>query len=134
MINQIKDLYHKNKELILYLIFGFLTTVVSYAVFFILYTLFNINELISNFFSWVSGVVFAFSTNRKYVFENEDSHIFSSFIKFASGRVFTLLFDEAMIYVFVSLLKYNVFIIKIISSIFVVILNYIISKFFVFKK
>lgn len=133
MINRLKQLYFNNKEIILYIIFGGLTTVISYAVFYCFYSVLGVNELISNVFSWVSGVLFSFFTNRKYVFNKTGKSTFKELLKFSSGRITTLLFDELMIFVFVTLLKFNAFVIKIISSVFVVILNYLISKFIVFK-
>ena len=123
-----------NKQLILYIIVGFMTTAVSFFIFYIFYNLLGINELLSNAISWISGVIFSFFCNRKYVFEVKSNNIVQEFIKFSSGRVSTLLLDELMIFVFVTLLHFNAFIIKLISSVFVTILNYIISKYLVFKK
>lgn len=126
--------FNKYKELFLYAIFGVLTTLVSYVVFYFFYSGLGINELISNFLSWTAGVTFSFFTNRKFVFEKTNNNISAEFIKFVSSRILTFLFNELMILIFVTLLKYNAFIVKIISDFFVVVFNYIFSKYIVFKK
>ena len=130
--------YLKYKEKILYLFFGGLTTLISLLVYFILtHSIFNPNtalELqITNILSWLAGFIFAFFTNRRYVFESKNN-IKKEFIKFFASRIFTLLLDMFIMFIFVTLLGFNDIIIKIISQIVIIVSNYILSKLIVFKK
>lgn len=128
----------KKKEIILYLIFGVLTTVVSLATYYLCtITFLNPNNAIeiqiANIISWITCVTFAFFTNRKYVFESKED-IKKEGIKFYISRLSALLIDVVMIFVFVSLLKINDKIIKLVNQVIIIIFNYIASKLFVFKK
>ena len=134
-----KYLYNKHKEKILYLIFGGLTTLLSL----ITYYLLTINLLnpsiaielqLANIISWLIGFLFAFFTNRKYVFNSNSKHKIKEFIKFFLSRITTLLLDMIIMYIFVTLLGFNNLIIKIISQIIVIVSNYLFSKLIVFKK
>ena len=128
----------KKKEIILYLIFGVLTTVVSLAAYYLCtITFLNPNNAIeiqiANIISWIICVTFAFFTNRKYVFESKED-IKKEGIKFYISRLSALLIDVVMIFIFVSLLKINDKIIKLVNQVIIIIFNYIASKLFVFKK
>ncbi len=138
---QIKDLLKKvlNKEVIMYLIFGVLTTVVALVVYYgLIYTILNpenaIQLQVANIISWVAGVTFAYITNRKFVFESKEENKLKEISKFVTSRIGTLLLDMLVMFVGVTLLKQNDKIIKIVSQILVIIGNYILSKLFVFKK
>lgn len=138
-MKKIKELYLKYKEVINYLIFGVLTTVVSLAVYYILVlTLLNPENAfqlqVANILSWVAGVTFAYFTNRKYVFESKEQNKLKEASKFVLSRVLTLLIDMLIMFVGVTLLHLNDKIFKLISQVAVVILNYVFSKIFVFKK
>ena len=129
---------NNKKEIILYLIFGVLTTVVSLLSYYICtITFLNPNNAveiqIANILSWITCVTFAFFTNRKYVFESKED-IKKEGIKFYISRLSALLIDVVMIFVFVSLLKINDKIIKLVNQVIIIIFNYIASKLFVFKK
>ena len=129
-------IYSKHKEKILYLFFGGLTTLITLITYYILtHTLLNPNinlELqITNIISWLLGFLFAFITNRKYVFSSNNK-IKNDFIKFFISRIFTLLLDMLIMFIFVTLLRFNDLIIKIISQIIIIITNYVLSKVFVF--
>lgn len=129
---------NNKKEIILYLIFGVLTTVVSLLTYYICtITFLNPNNAIeiqiANIISWITCVTFAFFTNRKYVFESKES-IKKEGIKFYISRLSALLIDVVMIFIFVSLLKINDKIIKLVNQVIIIIFNYIASKLFVFKK
>ena len=129
---------NNKKEIILYLIFGVLTTVVSLATYYLCtITFLNPNNAIeiqiANIISWITCVTFAFFTNRKYVFESKED-IKKEGIKFYISRLSALLIDVVMIFVFVSLLKINDKIIKLVNQVIIIIFNYIASKLFVFKK
>ena len=135
----IKNIYSKYKEVINYLIFGVLTTVVSLLTYYLLVlTILNPNnpiELqIANIISWITCVTFAYITNRKYVFNSKEKNITKEIIKFYSSRLTTLFIDMIIMFIFVTNLNFNDKLIKIIVQIIIIILNYILSKLLVFKK
>ena len=138
-MENIFDLYKKHKEIINYLIVGVLTTVISLAVYYIsVFTFLNPNNSIqlqiANILSWIAGVVFAYFTNRKFVFESKNTNKIKEATKFVSSRITTLLLDMFIMWFGVTLLRFNDKLIKIVSQILVIIGNYILSKLFVFKK
>ncbi len=120
-------------ELIAYIIFGILTTVVDWIVYYILSGL-GVNYIINSIISWTVAVLFAFVTNKLFVFDSKRlKNIFRELVLFVLSRLSTLVINLAGMYVLISLLKLNEFISKAILSILVVILNYIFSKLFIFK-
>ena len=120
-------------ELIAYIIFGILTTVVDWVVYYILSGL-GVNYIINSIISWTVAVLFAFITNKLFVFDSKRlKNIFRELVLFVLSRLSTLVINLAGMYVVISLLKLNEFISKAILSILVVILNYIFSKLFIFK-
>lgn len=136
---KIKELYVRYKEIINYLIVGFLTTIVSLAVYYItVFTLLNpensIQLQIANILSWIAGVAFAYFTNRKYVFESRNANKIQEATKFVSSRITTLVLDMLIMWLGVTILNFNDKIIKLISQVLVIVGNYILSKIFVFKK
>ena len=138
-MNKIKELYLKYKEIINYLIFGVLTTVVSLVTYYIcVYTILapdNAVQLqIANVISWIISVAFAYITNRKFVFESKEKNKIKEASKFVTSRIATLLMDMVIMYVGVTVLKFNDKIMKLISQVVVIVMNYILSKILVFKK
>ena len=138
-MEKIKEMYLKYKEIINYLIFGVLTTVVSLAVYYIcVYTFLNPENVvqlqIANIISWVAGVAFAYATNRKFVFESKEENKLKEAGKFVTSRITTLLMDMAIMFIGVTLCKFNDKIIKLISQVVVIVMNYLLSKIIVFKK
>lgn len=138
-MKKIKELYLKYKEIINYLIFGVLTTVVSLAVYYILvFTVLNpskpIQLQIANILSWIAGVTFAYFTNRKYVFESKEKNKLKEASKFVTARLVTLVMDMFVMWFGVTILHGNDKIIKLLSQVIVVIANYIFSKLIVFKE
>lgn len=131
----IKKIINKflNKETILYLVFGILCTLLN-IITYKFCTIFNIFYIISNIIAWIVSVIFAFYTNKYFVFEKKDKVTLKEFISFISSRLFTGILDLTLMYITVSLLYFNDFIMKIFINIIVIILNYILSKIFVFKK
>lgn len=121
------------KETFLYLIFGLFTTLINILTYKILVNL-NINYIIANIIAWIISVIFAFITNKYIVFDNKTSNFIKEFLKFVISRLGTGLFDILFMFITISLLNFDDFIMKIISNIVVIILNYILSKFIVFKK
>ena len=138
-MQKIKDLFNKYKEVIMYLIFGVLTTVVSLVSYYLLtITILNpesgIQLQIANILSWIISVAFAYITNRKYVFESKSKEIVKEITSFVGGRVITLLLDMAIMFIFVTVLHLNDKVFKLVSQVLIIISNYVISKIFVFKK
>lgn len=135
MYNDLKILIIKNKEIIKYLIFGILTTLVNILCFYILDKL-NIDIYINNTISWIVSVIFAFITNKLYVFESKSldiKTIFKEGTSFLGARIFSYFVDMGTIYLLFDGLRINKLISKIVSNIIVIIINYIFSK-FIFKK
>lgn len=138
---KLKNLYKKYKEIINYLIIGVLTTVVSLVTFYIVRILFLTNDTqldiqISNIISWFFAVLFAFITNKKYVFESKKKgkENLAEMIKFYLSRISTLLIDMGVMWLLTAPLNINDKISKILVQFIIVILNYVLSKIFVFKK
>ena len=134
-----KELFNKYREIIMYLIFGVLTTVVSLAVYYILvYTILNPNnpfELqVANIISWIAGVTFAYFTNRSMVFQSKNKNKLKEAGSFVLARVVTLIMDMLIMFVGVTLLHGNDKLLKLISQVIVIVSNYVFSKLFVFKK
>lgn len=132
-------LYKKYEEVIIYLIVGTLTTILNLATYYLcVFTFLNpenkIELQIANIIAWLVGVIFAYITNRKYVFKSNDSEVKKEAIKFLGARIVTLLLDMFFMFLTVSFLRFNDKIMKLISNILVIVLNYIFSKLLVFKK
>lgn len=139
MIKQLKELYMKYKELVNYLIVGGLTTVVSLATYYGCVLTFldpqsAVELQVANILSWIAAVTFAYFTNRKYVFESNESNMLQEAAKFYASRLSTLAMDMAIMFVGVTVLGCSDKIMKLVVQVVVTIANYIISKFFVFKK
>lgn len=139
MKNKIKKIYIKYSEIINYIIIGGMTTFISLATYYICTTVFlnssNPIELqIANIISWIISVAFAYVTNRIFVFKSKNKNIVKECVSFCSSRIATLLIDMLLMFLLVSVLGLNDKIIKVLDQIIVIVLNYIISKFFVFKK
>lgn len=135
-MNYFLELYKKHKEKINYLIFGVLTTLVNFVVYFLLINI-NVNYIISNIIAWFVAVLFAYYTNRLYVFEvknTEKKLILKEMVLFFSSRFISGFIETALIYILVSLININEGYSKIFVAVIVVILNYIFSKFIVFKE
>ena len=150
-MKKIKGLILKYKEILLYLIFGVLTTVIS-IVSFCLFGLFIPSSLylITNVISWIISVTFAFVTNKLFVFESKSwnkKELYSEVPKFLGARVFSLIIEELGLILFIDLLNFKdintvIFrfnlsgdlIAKIIMAFVVIVLNYFFSKFIIFKK
>lgn len=144
MLQKIKDIYLKYKEQLLYLIFGGLTTVVDFAISFLLYYLWTDAMQdsawlvhVADGIAWVAAVTFAFVTNRVWVFESNKRGflpVMGELVVFAGGRVATFLVQEGIMLLFVTWLGLNAYVFRILAAILVIVLNYIISKLLVFRK
>lgn len=141
MLNKIKQLYKKYEEIISYLIFGVLTTIVSFGTYLIFANIFFSNKTdvdiqIANILSWMCAVAFAYITNRIWVFKSKTKgkQQIKEIINFVSARIASLLVDMLMMYIMYSLMHINDTISKIIVQFVVVAMNYILSKIIIFKK
>lgn len=132
-----------NKETISYLIFGVLTTIINIVVFWFAERelAFIMSEdaasLVGNVIAWVISVAFAFVTNKLFVFESKSMAfkvVMAELTGFVIARLLSLAFDEGFMFVAIVLLGMNSLLAKIISNVFVVIINYVLSKFFIFKN
>ena len=135
MKNLIKKLC--NKETITYLIFGILTTAVNYIVYYLLYKFTGIDALAYNIIAWVAAVIFAFFTNKLFVFESKSvkaNVIFRELLTFVSARLISLALEELFLALTVKVMGIHELIAKLVISVIVVIVNYFASKLFIFKK
>ena len=130
----IKRLFEKYKELIAYVFFGGLATIVSIGTFWLFDRL--MNELLANLLSWMITVGFAYWTNRTWVFcsKAKGKAVWKELLAFYTGRLATLALEEGILLVFVTLLGWNAVLIKIAAQVLVLVGNYIISKLLIFKK
>lgn len=129
----LNDAMRLEKELFFYIIFGILTTLVNILVYLLFTRVFAVNYIVSNVLAWFFSVLFAYITNRIWVFESENENILKEIVLFFSGRLFSGIVDTALMFIFIDLLLVSDSVSKIIIQIIVVILNYVISKFIVFK-
>lgn len=132
-MKKILKLYYKYDEIINYLIAGGLTTFISISSYFLLRFIIN-NYYINTTISWIIAVIFAFFINRSFVFKSKNNNKPIEFIKFTGSRITTLLIELLLMFIFVKLLKINDMVVKIFVQIIIIVLNYVISKLFVFKK
>lgn len=133
----LKSLFVRYKQIISYLFFGVLSTLFSFLIWWICNDFFDMHYQIANIVSWIFAVLFAFFTNKLYVFESKDKSlktIVSEIIKFYFFRLVTLLVDIAAMYIMVELMQMSEILAKIISTFIVILGNYLFSKFFIFKK
>lgn len=141
MIEKCKALFKKYEEIIVYLIVGGMTTVFSWFWMFLvnivvfgnpLYPT-NLQNFILSTVNWTAGVIFAYPTNRKFVFKSKDPNIFGECGKFVASRISTLILD-IVVRQLLGWIGVNVFVTTIISAVLVIIGNYVFSKLLVFKK
>ena len=140
MIEKIKALYAKYEEIIVYLIVGVLTTIVSWGAKFLVNALFFHNtmyptpfeNLVLSVVNWTAGVIFAYFTNRRFVFKSHEP-MGKEIPKFVLSRVFTLILDAVVMQVLTAV-GVHLIIATGISAVLVIIGNYVFSKLFVFKK
>lgn len=142
-MQKIKEIYLKNKELINYLIFGVLTTIVSLATkYLLLFTILDASNAvqlqIAVVISWITACLFAYITNRIWVFESKSKEILKEMSKFFIARLTTLGLEMLIMFVFVTALGLNsdmwVVVWTLVSQVVIVIGNYILSKLIVFKN
>ena len=130
-------LFAKYKQTILYLIFGVLSTIVNILTYAFCTRNLNIEFLISNWIAWIVAVLFAYITNKFFVFESKKINIkflIKELSSFVSCRLLSGIIEIILMYTMISLMSLNDFIVKIITNVVVVILNFIFSKLIIFKN
>ena len=133
----IRALIVKYYDILVYLVFGVLTTAVNYIVYLPCYNLLGFSATISNMIAWVVAVAFAYLTNKPFVFRSHDwsaKTVVPELTKFVGSRIFSGALETGIIFVTVDCLLWNGNIMKLITSVLVVILNYVASKLLVFRK
>ena len=136
-MNKLVNIYNRYREQILYLVFGGVTTLISIITYAVFTELADINILIANILSWIISVAVAYATNKSVVFRSDKkgvAQVLTEALSFYAGRLLTLLIEEAILFVFIDLAKLPNMPVKIIAQIIIIVLNYIISKVFIFKK
>ena len=139
MKDKLLTLYKKYEEVANYLVVGVLTTIVSWGAAWVATLILNPNvswqNALINTISWGAGVIFGYFANRKYVFKSTNPEMMKEFISFAGGRVSTWILDVVIMEVTVNMLHLPYWPCKIfISSVLVMVANYVLSKVFVFRK
>lgn len=136
-MDKIFELYNKFKEQILYIVFGVLTTAINIVSFFVCTRAFGLGVMTSNVIAWIASVLFAFVTNKIYVFNSRNysiKFVLKELFDFTVSRGATGALDMGLMYLFVSVIHMEDMISKIIINIIVIILNYVLSKLYVFRK
>lgn len=136
-MKKFKELLKQYWEVITYLFFGVMTTIVNYAVYLPCYNLLGLSGAVSNIIAWVVAVAFAYLTNKPWVFKSHDwsmKVVLPELSKFVVCRLGSGALETGIIFVFVDMLGFNGNVFKLITSVLVVVLNYIGSKLLVFRK
>lgn len=133
--NKCREYLEKYRELLLYGIFGVLTTLINIVVYSLCYERLGISNVASNVTAWILSVLFAFVTNKIWVFDSKSTEL-SVLLKEAASffgcRLATGLLDLAIMYVTVDVMAWNSMLMKCISNVIVIVVNYIASKLVIF--
>ena len=127
----------KYRSFILYLFFGIGTTIVNIMIYYYCSHIISLKTVSSTCIAWICAVMFAYLTNRIWVFESNSrgsTEIISEMVKFFSCRVITGVIDIVIMYIFVDIINLNDVLIKVLSNILVIVLNYVASKLIIFKN
>lgn len=131
-----KNLYKKYKDIFYYVVFGVLTTLVNIAVYWLAAHPVGLKTVPSSIIAWVAAVLFAYVTNRKWVFHSEAETVTAitrEVIYFFLCRFATGVIDWAFMYITVDLLHMNDVVMKFTANVIVIVLNYVASKLVIFK-
>lgn len=137
MFEKIRALVMKHWDMVSYLFFGVLTTVVNYLVYLPLYNLLGISAAVSNMIAWAAAVAFAYVTNKPFVFKSHDwsmQTVLPELGKFVGCRAASGGLETALVFLTVDVCGWDGNVWKLIISVVVVILNYVSSKLLVFRK
>ena len=136
-MKQFWALIEKYQDILSYLFFGVLTTVVNYLVYLPCFNLLEMSAAASNVAAWVVAVAFAYLTNKPFVFKSHDwsaKTVLPELSKFVGCRVGSGVLETLIIFLTVDCLLWNGNVMKLVTSVLVVILNYVASKLLVFRK
>lgn len=137
-MKKIWALYKKYEELVNYLVVGVMTTVISWTAYAICKLIMNVDNAvimqIAVFLRWFAGLVFSYFMSRKFVFKSKNPKILKEAIDFTTSRIVTLFLDMFVMWLLPTIFKVDDWIATFISAVLVVIMNYIFSKFIVFRK
>ncbi len=138
-MEKLKFLFHKlvNRETILYVVFGVLTTLINLVAFGLLYNALHWELLAANTTAWLLSVIFAFLTNKLYVFDSksfEKALLFRETVSFFAARLFSLAVDSLGMWLLVDVIAANSWLAKIVMNVIVIVMNYVLSKLIIFKK
>ena len=136
-VKKIRALIEKYYDILAYLFFGVLTTAVNYLIYLPCYNLWGLSASVSNVIAWVGAVAFAYLTNKPFVFKSHDwsaETVIPELTKFVGCRVGSGVMETAIIFVTVDLLAWNGNVMKLLTSVLVVIVNYLASKLLVFRS
>lgn len=137
MIETLRKLLEKYGDILSYLFFGVLTTVVNYLVYLPCYNLLGLSAALSNAVAWVFAVAFAYLTNKPFVFKSYDwsaKTVLPELAKFIGCRIGSGAAETLILFVSVDVLGWNGNVWKLVTSVLVVVLNYVGSKLLVFTK
>ena len=137
MIQKLRSLIVKYWDILTYLVFGVLTTVVNYAVYLPVYNFCGISAAVSNMIAWVVAVAFAFLTNKPFVFHSHDwsaQTVLPELTKFVSCRIASGALETVILFLSVDCMNWNGNIWKLVTQVLVIIINYVGSKLLVFRK
>ena len=137
MIQKIRALIVKYWDILIYLVFGVLTTVVNYAVYLPVYNFCGLSAAVSNMIAWVGAVIFAFLTNKTFVFRSHDwsaKTVVPELTKFVSCRIASGVLETVILFLAVDCMNWNGNIWKLVTQVLVIIINYVGSKLLVFRK
>ncbi|WP_333953630.1 GtrA family protein [Clostridioides difficile] len=130
-------IFKKHKETILYLFFGAFTTLVNIVSYLFFTRVILFNFMVANALAWILAVLFAYVTNKFFVFESkriEIRFVFKEFLSFVSFRLLSGVVEMLIMYIMIDLLFVNDVIVKIFTNIVVIVLNYLFSKMIIFKN
>lgn len=136
-MEKLRNLIHKYYDILAYLFFGVLTTVVNYIVYLPCYNMLGFNASVSNVIAWIFAVAFAYLTNKPFVFKSHDwsaATVLPELTKFVGSRIASGALETVIIFVYVDLMHLDGNIMKLVTSVLVVVINYVASKLIVFKK
>lgn len=136
-MEKLRALIEKHYDILAYLFFGVLTTAVNYVVYLPCYNWLHLSAAVSNVIAWVAAVAFAYLTNKPFVFRSHDwsaKTVVPELTKFVGSRIMSGALETAIIFVTVDCLLWNGNVMKLVTSVLVVILNYVASKLLVFRK
>ena len=137
MINFVIKMIKKYKSFIAYGVFGVLTTIVNIVTYNYCYNHLGISNTLSNIAAWILAVAFAYLTNKVWVFDSKSwkrEVLRREILAFISCRLATGILDIIIMYICVDIIGWHALLMKIISNVLVIILNYVFSKLVIFKK